>query len=152
MPSSRSWASSTGAGARQEVGGGSGLGEGDHVADRLGAAEALDDAVDAVGDASVRRGAVAKRLEQGAEASLRRLRGDAKRGEDRLLDVGAVDADRAAAKLLAVPDDVVGKRSRLARILRVELAVWRRERMVQRVPATLLLIPLHQRPVDDPDQ
>ena len=34
----------------------------------------------------------------------------------------------------------------------VELPGRRRERVVQRVPALLLGVPLHQRPVDDPDQ
>ena len=74
------------------------------------------------------------------------------RGEDRLLDVGVVDTDRAAAELLAVPDDVVGLCPRRAGVVGVELARRRGERMVQRVPALLLLVPLHQRPVDDPDE
>ena len=62
-----------------------GLGEGDHVADRLGAGEALDEAVDAVGDAAVRRRPVAQRLQQEAEARLGRLGVDPEGGEDRLL-------------------------------------------------------------------
>ena len=69
------------AGQRVEAGGG--LREGDHVADRLGAGEALDDAVDAVGDAAVRRRPVAQRLEQEAEARLGRLGVDPERAEDR---------------------------------------------------------------------
>ena len=56
--------------AGQQVEARGGLGEGDHVADRVGAGEPLDDAVDAVGDAAVRRRAVAQRLEQEAEARL----------------------------------------------------------------------------------
>ena len=68
--------------AGQRVGAGGGLREGDHVADRVGAGEALDDAVEAVGDAAVRRRAVAQRLEQEAEARLGFLRVDAERGED----------------------------------------------------------------------
>ena len=63
-----------------------------------------------------------------------------------------MDADRAAAHLLAVPDHVVGERPRRAGVVGVELAGGRGERMVQRVPALLLRVPLHQRPVDDPDQ
>ena len=105
--------SSTGAGrAGERVGAGGGLGEGDHVADRVGAGEALDDAVDPVGDAAVRRRAVAQRLEQEAEARLGLLRVDPERGEDLLLHLGVADTDRAAAHLLPVPDDVVGLRPR----------------------------------------
>src|SRR3954447_23486243 len=80
-----------------------GLGKGDHVADRLRSAEALDDAVDAVGDAAVRRGAVAKRLQKEAEAGLGGLAVDAEGGEDLRLHLGVVDADRATAQLLPVP-------------------------------------------------
>src|SRR5215207_685668 len=60
-----------GRGAGQGVGARGGLREGDHVADRVGARQSLDDPVEAVGDASVRRGAVAQCLEQEAEARLR---------------------------------------------------------------------------------
>ena len=138
MPSSLSCASSTGAGAPVSgVGARGGLREGDHVADRVGAGEPLDDAVEPVGDAAVRRRAVAQRLEQEAEARLGFLGVDPERGEDLLLHVGAVDADRAAAHLLAVPDQVVGERAGGAGIVGVELAGGRRERVVQRVPALL---------------
>ena len=82
-PTSRSWGSSTGAGAPVSgVGAGGGLREGDHVADRLGAGEPLDDAVEPVGDAAVRRRAVAQRLEQEAEARLGFVGVDPQRGED----------------------------------------------------------------------
>ena len=85
MPSSRSCSVvDRGRGAGQQVEAGGGLREGDHVADRLGAGEALDDAVDAVGDAAVRRRAVAQRLEQEAEARLGLLGVDPERGEDLL--------------------------------------------------------------------
>ena len=68
--------------AGERVGAGGGLRERDHVADRVGAGEPLDDAVEAVGDAAVRRRAVAKRLEQEAEALARppRRRSRAPRG------------------------------------------------------------------------
>src|SRR3954469_18519428 len=54
--------------AGERVGAARGLGKGDHVADRVAAGGDRDDAVDAVGDAAVRRGAVAERLEEEAEA------------------------------------------------------------------------------------
>src|SRR6476659_7738696 len=102
-----------GRGAGQQVEARGGLREGDHVADRLGAGEALDDAVDAVGDAAVRRRPVLQRLEQEAE--------------DRLLRLRVVDTNRAAAQLLAVPDDVVGLGAGGARVLGVELTRRRGE-------------------------
>ena len=84
--------------------------------------QALDQAVDPVGDPTVRRGAVSERLEQEAEALARLLGGDPDRLEDLLLDGGLGDPDLAAAHLLAVPDHVVGERPRLAGPRRVELA------------------------------
>src|SRR5262245_32254411 len=55
-------------GPGQQVDAGCRLREGDHIANRLGTAEPLHDPVDAVGDATVRWGPVAQRLEQEAEA------------------------------------------------------------------------------------
>src|SRR5882762_951318 len=52
------------------------LGKGDHVADRLGAGHHGDDAVQAKGDAAVRRRAVLERFEQKAEFLLRLLGAD----------------------------------------------------------------------------
>ncbi len=46
----------------------------------------------------MRRGPEAQGLEQEAEARLGGLRVDPERGEDLLLNVGAVDADRAPAQ------------------------------------------------------
>ena len=80
----------------------------------------------------------------------RLLLGDPERGEHLLLDLGAVDTDRPAADLRAVEHDVVGARAQRARIL--EGAGRRRERVVQRVPALLVRVPLEHREVDDPQQ
>jgi hypothetical protein len=55
----------------QQALGALGLGEGDHVADRLGAGHQRDDAVQAEGQAAVRRRAVLQRVEQEAELGLR---------------------------------------------------------------------------------
>ena len=64
-----------------------------------------------------------------------------------------MDADRAAADLLAVQHEVVGLGPRPARVASPAAAVLvarRREGMVHRVPALLLLVPLDQREVDRP--
>ena len=68
--------------------------------------------------------------------------------EDPLLERARVDADRAPADLLAVQHEVVGLRARGAGVGQPGLGVRvlrRRERMVHRVPAPLLLVPLDQR-------
>ena len=116
-------------------------------------AQALDEAVEPVGDAAVRRRAVAQRLEQEAEALLGLLgRRSRARANTRRCTSRVGDTDRAAAELLAVPDDVVGERPGGAGVVGVELARGRGERVVQRVPALLVLVPLEQRPVDDPEE
>ena len=70
IPSSRSWRSSTGAGA--PVSGSrarGGLRERDHVANRLRAVQQGDDPVEAVGDAAVRRRAVARAPRAGSRSA-----------------------------------------------------------------------------------
>jgi hypothetical protein len=98
----------------------------------------------------VRRRPVAQRLEQEAESVVRLLGVDPDHPEELLLELRVGDADRATADLLAVPDDVVGERPCLAGLLGVELAFRSRERVMERIPAALPLVPLEQRPVDDP--
>ena len=104
-----------GAGARgQRVEAAAGLRERDDLADRVGAGQQRDDPVPAERDAAVRRGAVLERVEQEAELLLRLVLAEAHHREDPLLDVVAVDTDRAAADLVAVADDVVGPGQRVA--------------------------------------
>ena len=134
--------------ARQRVRSAGGLGERDDVADRVAAGEQRDDPVEPEREPAVRRRAVAQRVEQEAEARLRLLLGDAERGEHLLLDLGAVDTDRAAADLDAVDHDVVAARAQRARV--GEVAGRGGERMVHRVPAALGLVVLEHREVDDP--
>src|SRR5919109_2279191 len=111
----------------ERVGARRGLGEGDHVPDRLGAHEALDEAVEPVGDPPVRRRAVSKRLEQEAEALLGLGGPDPDHLEYAALELAVGDPDRSPSQLLAVPDDVVGGGARLPGALRVEVAARRRE-------------------------
>src|SRR6267378_289757 len=73
------------------------LGKGDHVADGFRAGHHGDDAVQAEGDASVRRRAVLQRVEQKSELLLGFLRPDRKRAEHFRLDLLGVDAHRAPA-------------------------------------------------------
>ena len=102
--------------AGQRVRAARGLRERDDVADRVAAGEQRDDAVDAERDPAVRRRAVAQRLEQEAEAPLRLLGVHPEDLEDLALDRRVVDADRAAAELPAVDDEVVGARAQRARV------------------------------------
>jgi hypothetical protein len=84
------------------------LREGDHVAERLGAGHQRDEAVQAEGDAAVRRRAVLQRVEQEAELGLRLFGADVQRAEHLALHLFAVDTHRAAADLPAVEHHVVG--------------------------------------------
>src|SRR5688572_3176918 len=77
-----------------------GLGEGDHVADRLGARQQGHDAVPAERQATVRRGAVLEGVQQEAELLLGLDLVEAHDREHPLLHVLAVDTDRAAADLV----------------------------------------------------
>ena len=116
--SSRSWRSSTGAGA--PVSGSppdGGLRERDDVADRVAAREDRHDPVDAHRDAAVRRRARAcsasSRKPKRRSASSSPMPSTR---EDLLLDGLLVDADRAAADLDAVEDEVVAARAERARV------------------------------------
>src|SRR5690606_28830738 len=84
------------------------LGEGDGVADGGGARQQHDHAVEPPGDAAVGRHAVGERVEEEPEAPPGLLRPDADGGEHALLYVLPVDAQRSAAHLVAVQDEVVG--------------------------------------------
>src|SRR5215218_8437008 len=97
------------------------------------------------------RGAVGERVEQEAEPLARLVLPQADRLEDLALHVGCVDADRAAADLRAVPDEVVGTAAPGARIA-VEVPARGGERMVERVPAPLLHVPAEHREIGYPDE
>ena len=136
-PSSRSCACSTGAGA--PVSGSPPLVVfGNAITSRivLAPGEQRHDPVEPERDPAVRRRAVAQRVEQEAEPRLRLLLIEADQLEHLLLDLAAVDTDRAAADLVAVEHEVVGARQQRAGI--VEVARRRRERVVLGVPALLV--------------
>ena len=73
------------------------LGESDDVANLIDASHQRHHAIDAEGDAAMRRRAVLQRVEQEAEFLLLILLADAKRLEHLRLDLGSVDAHRSAA-------------------------------------------------------
>src|SRR3954464_2944600 len=79
-----------------------GLGEGDDITQRLGAGHEHDEAVQADGDAAVRRGAVLQRVQQEAELRLGFFLADLQRAEHLALHVFAVDPHRSATELDAV--------------------------------------------------
>src|SRR4029450_4351025 len=134
-----------GGGAGEGVGAGLGLGEGDDVADGGGAGEEHVEAGEAEGEAAPRGGAVGQAPEEEAEAVLGLLGADAEGLEDAALDVGAVDTDAARPELVAVEDQVVGAGGGLLGGVREgvgPLAGGGGERVVGRVPAAGLLVPL----------
>src|SRR4051795_2212913 len=135
-------------GAGERVAAARGLRERDDLADRVAPAEQRHDAVDAHRDAAVRGRAVAQRVEQEAEAAVGVLLAQPDDLEDLALDLGRVDADRAAAELPAVDHEVVAARVHRAGV--VERPLRRRERVVDRGPATALPR-LEHREVGDPE-
>src|SRR6266567_8298021 len=91
-------------GLRHQILGGGGFGEGDDFANGFFSGEEHDHAVDAQRDAAMRRCAVSRRVEEEAEAAAKLLFGQAKRFEQALLNILAVDSDAAGAELVAVQD------------------------------------------------
>ena len=129
------------------------LREGDHVADLVHAGHHRHHAVEAEGDAAVRRSAVRERIEQEAELGARLLVADSERLELLRLHLRAVDPHGAAADLPAVQRDVVGLREHLAGIgvhERHVLVLRARERMVRRQPALAFLVVFVGGEVDHP--
>lgn len=138
------------------------LGEGDHIADVLGAHQMHDQAVEPEGDAAVGWGAVAERVEEEAELELGFFRAKPEQLEDLALDLLIVDTDRAAADLGAVADHVVAVgQDRLDRVHILDVGVHEAlglflgrggEGVVQGVVALSLLVVLEHREVVDPEE
>ena len=103
-------------GVGQRVDAAAGLREGDHLANRVGTGQQLDDPVPAERDAAVRRGAKGERVQQESEFLLRLDSADAHHREHAFLDVAAMDTNGAAADLVTVAHDVVGVGERVTRI------------------------------------
>ena len=84
------------------------LGKGDHFPDRVFAGSQHDHPVEAVGEPTMGRRAVAEGGQQKPEAPLGILARDAQALEDPLLQLGIVDPDAARAELGAVEHQVIG--------------------------------------------
>src|SRR6476659_2831608 len=120
------------------------------VAQRLGTRQKHGKAVDAEGDAAVGRRAHAQGPKQEREFRLGLLLAHAEHREDPPLHLGAMISDGPAADLVAVQDEVVLARSRLAGTLLevgLVLRLGSRERVVAGLPAVLVRQPLeHWKP------
>ena len=103
----------------------------------------------------MRRRSVAERLEQEPETPLCLLGVDPEQREHPLLQFPLVNPDRAAPDLIAVEHDIVGARANRARITLQTVQVGharRRERMMGRVPAPLVAVPVDQGKIVHPQE
>ena len=102
----------------------------------------------------MRRGAHGQRIEQEAEPEPLLLGRDVEQVEDAGLQRRLVDPEGAPRELDAVAHDVVRKGPHSSGIVEQShgLLVRPREGVVHRRPAALLLVPLEQREVRDPEE
>lgn len=137
-----------------EIGGFIRLWEGDDVAQRVGACEQHDHAVEPERQAAVWRGAEREGVEEEAEFGASFFVADAECAEDFLLNVYIMDTDRAAAQFDAVEDEVVGLCVDLPEIAAFEggpiAGAWARERVMHGVPAVIFIAPLEHGEIGDP--
>ena len=110
------------------------LREGDDVADRVGFDHHGNDAVETESEAAMGRRTELEGIEEEAELLTSLFGADLKRGKDLLLNVLAVDTDRAAADFPAVQDAVIGLGVAVFRI-REELVLVAVERAGERMVA-----------------
>ena len=139
-------------GAGHQVGRALGFREGDHLADIRLLREQRHGAVDAGRHAAVRRRTQLERVEHVPELGALLLLADAEHPEDALLQLALMDADAAAADLPAVAGKVVLIAANHARIALEQTEIGgerRREQVMERVPALVVLIPLDERRIDD---
>src|SRR5206468_11336281 len=111
--------------------------------------------VHAEGDAAVRRGTVAQRLEQKPELLLRLLLPDAERPEDLRLHDRIVEPDGAAPDLDPVEHEIVPVALHLTRVGIDEpdvVVVGAREGVVRRNPTLRVVVVLEERWVYDPQE
>src|SRR4029077_13363215 len=101
------------------------------------------DAVEPQRDSSVRRRAEPQRVQEEAEPGPAFLGRDSEQAEDALLDLRAVDPDRAGAELPPVDDHVVGPRPHAAGVALETfevLVAGGREGVVHRKPGPRFLV------------
>ena len=110
---------------------------------------------EAICQASVRRRAVLKGIQQESETILRSFFGKAQRSKHLLLQRPVMDSDTAAANFISVQNDIVGACPNAARIAFYFIAVLRqrrRKRMMHRNIALLFLRIFEQREFRDPQK
>ena len=142
-------------GAGHEAAGLGGLGKGDDFADVVHARQQHHEPVQAQGQAAMGRGAVAEGIEQEAELGARFGLADAQGPEHAALGFGVMDADAAAAHLVAVEHQVVGHGPAGARV-RIQqghvLGMRAGKGMVAGHEALIFLAPLQQGEVHHPQK
>src|SRR5207237_7777963 len=89
------------------------FGEGDHVADRVGPAEEHDKAVQTKGDPAMGRRPVLQRFQEETKLCRRFLLADPKKVEELALHIAPVNADAAAADLVAIEHHIISLRASL---------------------------------------
>ena len=131
------------------------LREGDEVADTILAAEQSAKAVEAEGEACVRRCAVLEGVHKESELFLGLLVSEAEGLEHLLLKLAIMDTDGASTNLGAVKHYVVGVSPDIAPSLRLfeQILVFRLrrgERMVHGIITLCLLVPFEKWEIDNP--
>src|SRR6185437_10891794 len=120
------------------------------------AAENRAEAIEAEGDAAVRRGAVFEGFEHVTETGFDHFRRNSQHFfEDGFLHFGLVNTNRAAAEFNAVHNDVIVLATDFFRVgfeQRDILAHGRGKRMMAGIPAILLAVEAEQREFDDPEE
>ena len=125
----------------------------DHLTNRALATEDRDDAIEAEGDATVRRRAVFERFEEKPESRLRLFIRDLQQLEDQALQRLVVNSDAATRNLASVQHEIVRARAGAPRIAFEKPGVAlerRRKRVVHELVALFLFDPLEHRKVDNP--
>jgi hypothetical protein len=130
--------------------------EGDDITDAILAGDEHDEAVEAEGDAAMRRGAEFERLQDVPEEELLFLLVDSEDTEHFRPQVGFVDSQATAADFHAVQHYIVGHGANLAVFTGLEernvLGARAGEGMMDGVPFLLLLAPSEQRKINDPEE
>src|SRR5581483_5931540 len=143
-------------GIGHEIGALGGLGKGDHVTDAGGTAEDGVEAIEAEGDATVRRRAVTEGFQHVPKARLNHLRRNLQYlFKNCFLHLGLMNTYRSATQFDAVHDHVVVLAAHLLGIAEQQRDVLGHrcgERMMAGVPAVLFLVEAEEREIHDPEE
>ena len=130
--------------------------KGDDVADAIFAGDEHDEAVEAKGNAPVRRRAEFEGLQDVAKEELLFLLIDAKNAEHLGLKIGLMNSKATAADLDAVEHDIVGHSTDFPVFSRIEessvIRAGTGEGVVDGIPFLFLFIPGKEREINDPEE